>query len=260
MKFEPREFTWEEVEFLGDTSHGRSYAEIARLFGERFGSQISKYHIVKILKRLGIKKNTIHARRYTEAEIRFIKRISPGRSYAEIARLFGERFNPPITNVQVKIFCARHGLRTGFVRRLSKGCVAYNRRPIGTERVKMGRVEVKLAEGVWKNRLAILWERANGEIPEGHMVIPADRDMHNMAPDNLLLVSLAELAFMNSNGLYSTDPNMTRLGHAMAKMRIIASKRAREEFKVSSYSVHKMKEEKRLKREGRDGKDTHVQA
>ena len=238
-----RRFTLEEIEFLGDVSPGRTRDEVAGLYSERFGSPISNWHITKILRDIG--KPCGKARRYADAEIRFIKRIHLGRSYAEIASLFNERFGPPITSIHVKSFCAWHGLKTGYVHRLSKGhTLSPNSHPIGSERVKGGVVEVKVGRGIWRNRLAVLWEEANGEVPRGHVGIPADRDMYNTTPDNLLLVSLGELAVMNSKGLYSTDPEMTKTGKGVAAGLIAARKEkstARRSYRRGNFSQEEIR-------------------
>jgi len=160
-------------------------------------------------------------RKFTEEEKLFLGEAIKERRLSEVTEIFNERFNPPATKGMLQDLCERLGLRCNYPNRTL---------PVGSERMKAGCVYIKAAGGSWRNRLAVLWEKANGEVPKGHVVIPADRDMCNTSPDNLLLVSLAELAVMNNNGLYSTDPDITRLGHVTAKMRIAASRAVREKM------------------------------
>ena len=178
-------------------------------------------------------------RKFTEEEKRFIRETLPGHSSTEVAEMFNARFSPPVNAKKIRF----EGPRLGIMKRRAASL------PVGAEMMMSGRTYVKNAEGRWKNKMLLLWEEANGKMPEGHCVIPADKNRLNFALDNLLLVSKAELRTMNRLRLYSADPDMTRLGHVMAKMRIAANIAIREKLKMRSYHFRR-KEEKRLKREG----------
>ena len=87
---------------------------------------------------------------------------------------------------------------------------------------------VKTADGKGKNKLSLAWEEANGKIPDGHYVISLDRNPSNASLDNLFLISGQENGVMSALKLYSTDPAVTKLGLAVAKMRVAAARRVRE--------------------------------
>jgi len=159
-------------------------------------------------------------RRYTEEEKLFLgEAIKKGRRLSEATEMFNEHFSPPATKGMLQDLCERLGLR----------CVYQNMpQPVGSERVRQGRVYVKTVGGKWVGKHVLIWEGANGKVPQGHAVIFADGNKRNMALDNLLLVSKAELRFMNRKRLISACPDMTRLGHAMAGMRIAAKKAVTE--------------------------------
>ncbi len=61
--------------------------------------------------------------------------------------------------------------------------------PLGTEKVQNdGYIRVKVAEpSVWVFKHRLLWEEANGPIPEGHMVTFIDGDKSNFHLENLRL-------------------------------------------------------------------------
>ena len=71
--------------------------------------------------------------------------------------------------------------------------------PVGTERVRHGLVEVKVAErpsrplakGNWVAKQRLVWEREHGKaLPPRTMVVFADHDRRNFDPDNLVAVPL----------------------------------------------------------------------
>jgi len=159
-------------------------------------------------------------RRYTPKEISFIREIIAGRSHVEAAELFNERFSPPITVRRMKDLCQRHGLRNG-----------YPKKTVGDESTdRHGYTKTKTADGTWKRKHFLIWEKANGKVPKGHAVIFADGNKQNMALDNLLMVSRQELGLMNINKFCSTNPDRTRLGHAVVKARMALSKHARKKL------------------------------
>jgi len=120
---------------------------------------------------------------------------------------------------------------------------------------------VKTENGRWVGKHVLIWEGQNGKIPDGHRVIFADSDKNNFALDNLLLVSNAEAAVMNILRLRSTDPDITRLGHAVAKMRIAANRAIKEKYRAQPVSTSlKTREPNKNKKRGASGEDTHVQA
>ena len=117
---------------------------------------------------------------------------------------FRREFGFGLTRTQIDWFRARHGTQ---VRPTHKG--GKKRVPVGTERAsKDGHVVVKVAEEAtvpqskdnWKLKHVHVWEQANGrELPEGHVVMFADRDKSNFDPDNLVAVP-RRLAGLLNNG------------------------------------------------------------
>ena len=90
--------------------------------------------------------------------------------------------------------------------------------PVGTERTNTdGYVEIKIADpNKWKGKHRIIWEETHGPIPKGHVVIFADGNRRNFDPDNLLLVSRAQLARMNQTHLIKNDAELTKTGVIVA--------------------------------------------
>jgi hypothetical protein len=79
----------------------------------------------------------------------------------------------------------------------------------------------------WRRKHAIIWEKAHGKIPPGHVVIFADGDRLNFDLDNLLLVSRGEHGVMNRWGLRSGHGELTRAGLAVADIKMAIAERKR---------------------------------
>jgi len=77
----------------------------------------------------------------------------------------------------------------------------------------------------WKSKAVLLWESHNGPVPQGHVVIFADRDKNNFGISNLLLVNKRELFYMTRLGLICNDAEYTKTGAMMAKMIIAIAER-----------------------------------
>ena len=64
----------------------------------------------------------------------------------------------------------------------------------------------------------IVWEEHNGKVPEGYVIIFADRNHRNTAIENLRLVTQGELAILNQRGLIKESPELTESGILIAKI------------------------------------------
>lgn len=180
-------------------------------------------------------------RDFAPEEIRFLRGIASGRRWAEVIRMFNERFSAPISQKHIRRLAREGWLKNDF--RVNKV------RHVGDSKIdRKGYELVKTGpnKSDWKYKHVMIWEAANGKAPKGHCVIFADGNRQNFALENLLLVSRAEAAHMNKCGLRSADPDVTRLGLAMAKMRLNAAARVKKEFgvKLELYEARQRREGK----------------
>lgn len=182
---------------------------------------------------------------YTKEEISFVKKNIKGVSYIEMIKLFNKRFGLRINLKQFEALMYKHKLRNG-IGKIKPGNVPWNKgkklghynkdhpryKAIGSERILKScncspqYVEVKVGWQTWDRKHKVIWEKANGKVPRGHVIIFADGNNRNFSLDNLLLVSRAELAVMNSAGLICRHKELTKIGKTIAdiKMRITERK------------------------------------
>ena len=139
---------------------------------------------------------------YTQEEQDFFREFVPGHTYKEIQAEFCKRFNKPITLSQVKGYLKRNGLKNGVNGRFKKGNIPQNHKPLGTERLdRDGYVEIKISDpNKWQLKHRYLWEKENGKVPKGMVLIFKDNNKLNVCLDNLILISRAENMKINSRG------------------------------------------------------------
>lgn len=181
-------------------------------------------------------------KKWTEEEKEYLKSIVFGRSHDEILKLMNEKFEYEFTKEQIKGVIARNKLKTGRTGYFEKGIIPWNKgtkgvckankttfkkgnkswnyKPVGSERINSeGYTDVKIADpNKWKLKHHILWEKEVGPIPEGYVLVFADRNKQNIKIENLLLVNKKQILTMNANNLISEEAEVTKAGLNLAKL------------------------------------------
>jgi hypothetical protein len=215
-------YTPEQIQFLRDNIAGHSCVKLLELFNLKFNLSVTTDQMGSVLRYYNLRERRTH-HRYTPEEIQFIENNISGHSYAELVHMFNDKFNCSTNICRMRNFLEYHNLRNNHY-------FNYRRKPAGSESIDPdGYTQVKIGNSsVWQKKQAIIWEKANGPIPKGHVVIFADGNKSNFALDNLLLVSLGELVTMNRKRLIFKDKDLTKTGHALAALVIAICDRERE--------------------------------
>lgn len=188
--------------------------------------------------------------KYTNEMRRFILEHYKGTPTDELVRLFNERFKTNVTSSMMKGYKANHKLNSGLTGRFNKGHSPINKGTkgmfnrggnktsfkkgqlpvntdsIGTEKVlKDGYIWVKVNNVPkakktvnWKPKQKVIWEKINGPIPDGYLVIFADGNNRNFEIDNLVLATKAEILYLNRNHMIYNDANLTKSAVLVARM------------------------------------------
>jgi hypothetical protein len=247
-KYSPKEIAWLEKNIAG-----RGFAELTELFNRRFGLAQSGQSIRYAASSRGMSHGLHLLHCYTPAQIRFLEKNVPGRSFEEAAKLFNKHFGLRLPCSKIRAAAKNRGITNGRDGRFRPGQVSHNKgkkgwcppgsekgwfragqmphnwQPVGTEIVdEEGYVKVKTRNPkTWKFKHRLIWEKARGKIPRGHMVTFADGNRQNFAMDNLILVSLRENAVMNRYGLRSAHGELTKTGMAVADIKLLIAERKR---------------------------------
>lgn len=137
-------------------------------------------------------------REYRDDEVAFLKEVSPGKSYAEIADAFNARFRDRDYVMPHQVKAAMKYRRIPYSSPLSRTGTRHV--PVGsTNVVEFGTQKngdryryqmVKVAEpNIWRRKSLLEWERHYGPLPDGKMIIFLDGDTLNSDIDNLYAVS-----------------------------------------------------------------------
>jgi hypothetical protein len=165
-------------------------------------------------------------RRYTPEEIRFIRENIAGRSYADMTDLFNKHFclrgKKKLTFGQMKGTLIGRKMGNGLSGRFVPGYIPSNRKPVGTECTGgSGYVVVKTADpSVWKYKHVVIWEKAHGPLPKGHVIMFTDGNKLNLRLSNLRMVSRKVLGVMNRCGLIFPQRDLTKTGKLVAEIKV----------------------------------------
>lgn len=206
---------------------------------------------------------------FTPKQIDFIRENVYSKSYAEISDMIFKKYNIKLSNQQINSFIGNHNLTTGRTGRFEKGHIPFNKgthihnpgcektqfkpgqkpinhREVGSERTNVdGYVEVKIAEpSKWRPKHLLIWEKAHGKVPKGHVIIFGDGNKANLSIDNLLLVSRQQLVRLNQNGLIKNDIELTKVGITIADIMTKCGELKKEDKHVSKRQKNNNKRRK----------------
>jgi hypothetical protein len=160
--------TLKQLQFLKDNAVGLYNKELAALFNEKFGTNLS-WERIRAFKKYHHLKSGIDGK------------IKPGSEFWKLVKDDKKKANS-----------------TSY----SKGHISVTERPIGFERTDgEGYILIKVAPRKWRIKSHVVWEKYYGKIPKGHAVIFVNGDKSNCDILNLILVSRRELGNLNGFGL-----------------------------------------------------------
>ena len=249
--------------FIRENVAGRTAEELAAITNAAFGTNFTKEsmksykanHKLKSGTKCGMPKGR-PTDVYPVHIVAFIHEHYKGTGPKQMAQILNDTFRTSYTMQQLSAYYKNHHLNSGLTGRYEKGHVSHNKGrkgyyapgsekgwfrkgekpwdtvPVGTVVVKSdGYLWKKVDDkpGVWTQNWRqlhlLLWEEAYGAVPEGHRVIFKDGDRQNCVLENLALVSLAENAVMNKQGLRFDNAEHTETGILIAKIKIASRRR-----------------------------------
>lgn len=124
-----------------------------------------------------------------------------GQPVSELSAAFAAEFGFPLSKSQVALWRSSNGRQSRRSRGGGRPLL-----PVGTEKVRNGYVEVKVrmwpdvpqSKDNWVQKHRLVYERENGPIPEGAVVVFADHDPMNFDPANLVCVPRGLVARINA--------------------------------------------------------------
>jgi len=185
---------------------------------------------------------------YTLDQKEFIKANIKGISVFKLVDKINKRFDTDLNYNQIRAYvknhkltsghdtqykkghnptggCIKKGQRRGVKTEYKKGVHPHNWVPVGAERITTdGYIDIKVQDGHqqhnWKAKHKIIWEKANGPIPKGNVVIFANGDNRDFDIDNLLCITKHQLLVLNRKHLIKNNSNITKTSVELAKLYI----------------------------------------
>lgn len=250
----------EVIRFAAENVKGRRPSELSDLLNKEFGLNFTPSKVRALMKNHGLKNGLPKTMKgegkklLSSQEEQFILDNYKGTGHQAMADMLNEKFGTSYTKEQMKGYYARNkldsGLRSRFTKghdtwnkgkpkswvggeetQFKKGHIPVNYRPVGSERVSVdGYIEIKVADpNKWRLKHQVVWEEHNGDIPKGYVVIFGDSDKSNLDINNLILISRAQLARLNQNGLIQNDIELTKTGVVIAEVMTKIGERAKKQ-------------------------------
>lgn len=193
-----------------------------------------------------------------------------GTGYQDMAALLWQEYGRRYTRQQIRSFYRNRHLDSGLRGNLEKGHGwnkgkklpphvyekakatmfkkgnrPHNAVPIGTEVIRDdGYHQTKIAEpNVWMLTHILIWQQANGDVPEGCLVSFKDGNPDHISIDNLFLETRQEHLEMNRRGYRSEFPEITEAGLNVAKLRIAARQKSDKRKKKEAQPMAKRTKE-----------------
>lgn len=208
---------------------------------------------------VGLPKGT-PSKRFPREIKEYIESNYQGVGPKEMAERLNNRYQASYTRQQLKAYYANHNLRSGVDTRWKEGNIPYNKGkkmpPEQYEKCKAtmfkkGRIpanQMKIGDrthttdgyllekvsdaGSQRERFAfvhrMVWEQHYGPIPKGKMITFLDGDKDNCEIDNLVMIDEDINLILNHKRLRFDDPELTKTGVAIARMRAAAKRRAND--------------------------------
>lgn len=230
-------------------------------FYEKYGLSFTEKSIAEAKKRYKIRSGTsggMHVSKIYPEEVKeYILKNSLGHGPSEMTSILNERFGKNYSSRQIRSFYKNNNINSGVNARFQKGHVPHNKgkkldnesyKKLSRTMFKKGHVPkntmkigeyTRTTDGYWMQKIKdtdtqrerleflhkIIWKKHNGPIPKGHCVIFLDGNKSNCKISNLALVSMRENAILNTCSLRSENPEITKAGIMVAKLKISAKDR-----------------------------------
>ena len=253
------QYTPKMEKFLHDHFSEYNDKVMAEKFNQKFGTELS-WHQVRHFRRKH-KINGVHHMHHSAIftdEIRaYIDANYVGTGYHEMALQIFHKFGRLYKDSQIRGYYKNHKLNSGLTGKLfekgqrpqngsrkghcfdgcekgwfKRGSKPPNYVPVGTERVRKsnGYVWVKIAEpNKWRMKHLLVWEEANGPVPDGWKIYFKDGNTQNCELDNLMLIEQRVLGSLNRQGLSKYKGELAETAVNIARLSIASNDAIRKE-------------------------------
>lgn len=208
-----RIWTDEEIEFVREHAMQMPCAELVKLVNERFGKNYSLEQLYRVKARCRIKSLNIGCYRKgirNSPETEFKKGHVPhnkGTHPPTVGRMAETQFKP--------------------------GNMPHNHKPVGSERICYGKIQIKIAEPKsWEWLATLIWQSVHKKaLPEGCIIRFANEDITDYSPENLVTITKAQNAVLNHLHIHTYDADSLKAALLICDLKMQQSKRKKRRNK-----------------------------
>ena len=114
-----------------------------------------------------------------------------------------------------------------------KGNIPPNHKPVGTERISYGKIQIKIAEPKsWEWLATLIWQSVHKKaLPEGCIIRFANEDITDYSPENLVAITKAQNAVLNHLHIHTYDADSLKAALLICDLKMQQSKRKKRRNK-----------------------------
>jgi hypothetical protein len=224
--------TEEQIEFLRANVKGNSYPTLTKLYNEKFGTNYERKTIRRRCEKYGLSNGKSERKPRSQEELDFLRENSKGRNYNYLAEMFNARFGTTHSGELINSICQRHGFLNEIPSLFEEGhkinCgrrFATRYMPEGSEKISTDGYILVKKDDIWKTMQSVIWEDANGPIPENHFVVFGDGDNRNFNLNNLFCIPREHAMMRSRLKLQGNSPELAQLGIALAGLKSVLKSR-----------------------------------
>ena len=211
-----RKWSDEEIEFIREHAMEMPCAELLKLVNNRFGKNYSLEQLYRVKARCRIKSLNIGCFRkgiHNSPETEFKKGHVPhnkGTHPPTVGRMAETQFKP--------------------------GNMPHNHKPVGSERICYGKIQIKIAEPKsWEWLATLIWQSVHKKaLPEGCIIRFANEDITYYSPENLVAITKAQNAVLNHLHIHTYDADSLKAALLICDLKMQQSKRKKRRNKKNN--------------------------
>lgn len=210
-------YSKEQIQWMRDNAYGHTHKELAELFNEEFGTNLTMQQIRRALQKRKILSGMYHKSDMTDEMIEFIYNNCKGITNQELAKRLNEKFGTNYNAKKMQNFKHHRGLKAGI-----HCCGDVNKRmELMTETIdSRGYTWIKLGEYNWVRKSRYLYEKYIGEIPKDYVIVFKDGNRQNFDLNNLMLADKKMLSQISALMTDDAEINETIILNAKLKIKV----------------------------------------
>ena len=188
-------------------------AELLKLVNDRFGKSYSLEQLYRVKARCRIKSLNIGCYRKGI-------RNSPETEFKKGHVPHNKGTHPPTVGRMAET-------------QFKQGQMPHNHKPVGSERISYGKIQIKIAEPKsWEWLATLIWQSVHKKaLPEGCIIRFANEDITDYSPENLVAITKAQNAVLNHLHIHTYDADSLKAALLICDLKMQQSKRKKRRNK-----------------------------